>query len=170
MLTRKQRGGNQLCPDDWVRFWQNVDIPRHTKGLKKRACWNWKGSVNKNDQRGWFTLNGASWYAPRIAYQMYNGDPGEMLVCHSCDNPRCVNPRHLFLGTSSVNQTDCAVKGRKAHKLTADEVRAIRKECVPGDRERGFSALARRYGVNPGAVWNAYYRKRWAWVLDEETA
>ena len=167
-MTRKERGGSALKAFDWVRFWSNVDVPRHAKGPDNKKCWNWRGSIHKRDGRGWFQLNGATWYATRIAYQMFHGDPGDLLVCHTCDNPSCVNPRHLFLGTNSVNQTDCAIKGRKKGKLTPEIVRAVRIECIPNTRDKGYSALARKYDVNPGAVWNAVHRKRWAWVTDTE--
>ena len=166
-MSRKTLGGSNLRPFDWVRFWSNVDVPRHLKGPKKNACWLWRGSKHTRDGRGWFQLNGATWYAPRIAYKMFYADPGEMLVCHKCDNPACVNPKHLFLGTGSDNGIDCAIKGRKASKITPDIVRAIRRECIPNDPDFGFSALARKYGVNPGAIWNAYYKQRWAWVPNE---
>ena len=164
LMTRKQRGGNQLQPFDWVRFWSNVEIPRHAKGPKKKQCWLWRGSCDV-EGRGYFQLNGATWYAPRIAYQMFFGDPGSLLVCHTCDNPSCVNPFHFFLGTDSQNQTDAAIKGRKNNKLTPDVVRAIRQECVPHDPNFGFSALGRKYNVNPASIWQVVRGIRWTHVV-----
>ena len=162
--SRKELGGSQLTPFDWVRFWSNVDIPRHVKGIKKDACWLWRGSNHRESKRGWFQLNGATWFAPRIAYQMFFGDPGDLYVCHKCDNPQCVNPYHFFLGTNHDNQEDSAIKGRKHNKLTPETVRAIRIECVPNDREKGYSALGRKYCVNPASIWQVIKGVRWKHV------
>ena len=163
-MTQKQQGGSNLRPYDWVRFWQNVTIPRHSKGLKNKVCWIWRGSKHKQDGRGWFTLNGASWYASRIAYQMFYGDPGAQNVCHTCDTPECVNPYHLFLGSNSDNQTDCAIKGRKRGKLTPSIVRQIRIECIPHDPHKGYSALGRKYCVSPASIWQVVRGVRWRHV------
>lgn len=127
------------------------------------VCWLWEGC--NVEGRGQIVIGGATHYVPRIVWEIFFGDPGHMLVCHTCDNPACVNPRHLFLGTSSDNQMDCTKKGRKKAKMTPAMVVAVRAECIPHDREKGFSALARKYGVNPGAVWNAFYKRRWKHVL-----
>lgn len=88
-------------------------------------------------------------------------------MCHICDNPSCVNPKHLFLGTGSDNQIDSAKKGRKiSQKLNEEKVRQIRLECVPNHPDFGFSALGRKHNVNPAVIWHIYYRKRWARVSD----
>ena len=163
-LSRKQRGGKSLRPLDWVRFWHNVEIPRHAKGLKRKECWLWKGSKHVKDGRGWFTLNGATHYAPRIAYQMFFEDPQDLRVCHKCDNPTCVNPYHLFLGSDADNQNDAAKKLRHHNKLVPEEVLAIRSICIPNDRRFGYSALAKKYKVNPGAIWQAVNKTRWKHV------
>jgi len=157
----------QITEYDKARFWSKVRVhPRHADFVGGGSCWEWLGSKHPADGRGQFVLEGRRYYAPRIAYEIFNGPPpSNMLVCHTCDNPACVNPRHLFLGTSHDNAEDCAKKGRKGGKMTPDVVRAIRNECIPNDRDKGFSALGRKYGVNPAAVWNAFYRKRWKHVV-----
>jgi len=77
------------------------------------GCWNWSGVCTK-DGYGWFTpLTRLKIYAHRFSYLMFIGEIGSgMCVLHKCDNPRCVNPEHLFLGTQSDNMTDKKIKGR----------------------------------------------------------
>lgn len=94
--------------------------------------------------------------AHRFAYFLANGtDPGELMVCHRCDNPPCCNPAHLFLGTNQDNQRDCESKGRRAKrdqsgpkngnaKLTPEQVEAIRGLIRLGWNN---SRIARSYGV-----------------------
>jgi hypothetical protein len=109
----------------------------------------------------------------RLIYRELKGSiPAGMFVCHSCDNPSCINIDHLFLGTHSDNMADMYAKGRgptgdragfRKHpekvrrglpkrKLTADIVRLIREEYQPGSRESGAMALARKYNSSPNCV------------------
>jgi hypothetical protein len=116
-----------LTPEQVERFWSKVDRRGNDD------CWEWQGALYSN---GWTThfLPSGQYGASRIAYALYNNtDPGVMEVCHRCDNPRCVNPTHLFLGTRKDNMHDCHLKGRTArgeghgrHKLTWQEVLSIR--------------------------------------------
>ena len=130
------------------------------------SCWEWLGSKHPTDGRGQFIVNGRREYALRVAWIIFNGDiPEGLHACHTCDNPPCVNPRHLFLGTLQQNQEDCAKKGRKADtKLNPDMVRQIRQECIPNDPEFGYSGLGRKYNVNAGAIWRVVKRTRWKHV------
>ncbi len=97
-----------LSKSDIVRF--------KTKFTKKsfRKCWDWEAGI---DNRGYgkFFANGKGAIAHRIAYLLYHKvDPFPKLVCHHCDNKKCVNPHHLFLGTYQDNKDDCVKKGRQA--------------------------------------------------------
>jgi hypothetical protein len=90
------------------RFWSRVD----KKGLDD--CWNWKGWRDK-DGYGQIKIGRKGILAHRAAYQFFTGKiPDGLLICHKCDNPSCVNPNHLFLGTQKDNIQDAVKKGRMA--------------------------------------------------------
>lgn len=81
------------------------------------------------------------------------------VVRHTCDNPRCINPFHLILGTQHDNVHDAMERGRHiagsrvgTSKLTEDVVAAIRAEYVPYSKQHGSAAIARRLGVNQSSV------------------
>jgi hypothetical protein len=86
------------------RFWQKVD--------KTQSCWLWTGTIN-NKGYGRLNIGRVGFYVHRLSYQITNGviEPG-MVVLHHCDNPRCVNPDHLSLGTQADNLADMRSKGR----------------------------------------------------------
>lgn len=81
--------------------------------VQSNGCWLWRGSPEKRGY-GRFYMNGNhNVRAHRAAYVLFRGEiPAGMLVCHSCDNPGCVNPAHLWLGTGSDNMRDMVAKGR----------------------------------------------------------
>lgn len=128
-------------------FWSRVDV----RGVND--CWEWQGAKHPAGY-GSFRFE-KHHIASRLAYEwMYGEDPGEMHVCHRCDNPPCVNPRHLFLGTNADNVADKVRKGRVPKtraKITgrqADEIRRLREEGTP------VREIAQEYGVCES---NVYY-------------
>lgn len=121
-------------------------------------------------------LDGKVVYAHRIAYCAANNktldDIRGMTVRHTCDNPACVNPQHLLIGTHQDNQDDKVlrnrqVKGRDVHtvKLTEDDVRAIRLLHKPRHKLYGSCALGRQYGVGNSTIDRIVKRKIWKHVI-----
>lgn len=83
------------------------------------GCWPWRGKLDQYGAISVGVKHGGPLVATRVAYKLHYGkDPGELLVCHSCDHPGCVNPGHLFLGTALDNVRDAMEKGRMAFLST----------------------------------------------------
>lgn len=122
---------------------------------------------------GELRLDGKTCYAHRVAYGLFYGSgsiPRDVQVLHHCDNPSCVNPKHLFLGTARDNVQDAVKKGRHIlgerdgmAKLTSQDVREIRARYVPrkhGEPNNSI-ALAKEYGVSSNHIIRISQRKRW---------
>jgi hypothetical protein len=134
---------------------------------KTDTCWEWTGTVISHGY-GHFKKKGKLYRAHRLSYTLFKGPiPDKLLVCHSCDNKKCVNPDHLWLGTSHDNVMDMVNKGRavgnriKHHsgdanprtKITSDKMRRI-KELSSMHSQR---ALAKMFKVSQSSIWNALH-------------
>jgi hypothetical protein len=130
-------------------------------------CHNWNGTIDANGY-GVFSIEGFQHKAHRLAYSNhYNQELGELLVCHTCDNRRCVNPDHLFLGTIQDNMDDRNSKSRQARgernhsKLTSEDVLAVRKMLALGVSQRRTAEIM---GVSSSVVHLIFKKKLWTHV------
>lgn len=153
-----------FTPEQVEKFWSSVD--------KSGECWLWtKGRISSG--YGEFCTNRGTYYAHRVSYALAKGDPGKLFVMHSCDNPPCVNPDHLSIGTCRDNSFDAWDKGRLPHppimlgeknpwsKITEAQVREIRTL-----REGGMilRLIAERYGLSIATTQKIATRQAWTHV------
>ena len=147
------------------RFWLKVD--------KTDTCWNWTASLIHSGY-GRFTINGITWSAHRVSWIIHNGNIpkdnnycGTMFVLHKCDNPKCVNPDHLFIGTCADNHKDMVKKGRApigetvgTSRFTDTQIRVIRTYYPAITQMK----LAEIFGTQQSAISKIILRKTWKHV------
>lgn len=126
------------------------------------GCWNWTWYKDINGY-GKVTIDSKTWLAHRVSYIVFKGEfPDEMFICHHCDNPSCINPDHLFVGTMSDNMKDAYDKGilhpanqfKKGEpnvnrKLTNDQVKEIKRLMGLGYQQK---QVAKMYKVAPATI------------------
>lgn len=161
-----QRFCSEVC-----RFLNKVD-KRPGFGPDK-DCWRWTGTVHGKGY-GHFKAGNFCEKAHRAAFRLLNDhDPANLLVCHRCDNPRCVNPDHLFLATNAGNMVDRNLKGRLAYGdrnswlsrgsyLTEERVIEIRN----GSRSQTKEFMG-KWGVSDSAIRSAGNGHSWQHLNDQ---
>lgn len=135
------------------RLWAKVD-----RSGGAGACWPYMGyRIGGYGQIS--SGKGIRRLAHRIAWELTNGSiPSGLSVCHTCDNPPCCNPAHLWLGTQSENALDAARKGRLFASITpndAAQIRELRLQGVPG------AVVANMFGVSQQTVCNIKKGRQW---------
>lgn len=153
------------------RFWDKInrDAPN--------GCWLWTACISVHGGYGLFMYEGRLQVAHRVAWKLLIGPiPGGLKLCHDCpdgDNPACVNPDHLFLGTQKDNIRDCISKGRRAepykplgrlnpnNKLSVADVQLIRNLA---SSNVSFREIGRRFGVSHHTVSGIVRREWYAWI------
>ncbi len=152
--------------NDKARFWAKVDIQ------SMNECWEWQAYCKKAGY-GQFKLYGKHKGAHRVSWMIVNGEISDnMFVLHKCDNPSCVNPTHLFLGTPADNMQDMISKARTSYisrnagekhprsKLTRQDVFEIRTLAKTMNRYE----IAKMYDVKYSQISNIINRISWTHI------
>lgn len=165
--------------------------------VSDNGCWEWTGIISKHGY-GQLHFGDCASNAHRVSYMVFKGPIKEkLLVCHSCDNRKCVNPDHLWLGTTKDNAQDCVKKGRmwlqqdtpetrafkenfKKHikwspgelhnraKLTVEQVLFIREQCRIRYTRNLCSELASMFNVSNAAIRNCANGKNWKNLIKKD--
>lgn len=146
---------------DARRFWAKVHIP------DLFSCWEWQAARTPCGY-GVFQMRGTLVYAHRFSYTLSFGRiPYGLDVCHHCDNPKCVNPSHLFVGTAHDNLVDCVSKQRThprrgeesgRSRVTTSQVIAIREMRSSG---RTWREIANSFGIGESTARAIVSRISW---------
>lgn len=133
------------------------------------GCWNWTATIC--NRYGQIRINGRRYRSHRVALHVWKNFDlnSNLLVCHTCDNPLCVNPDHLFAGTQKENMQDCKRKGRLVKnfkpgnlhmnaKVTAEQVREMRKLHTAGVKQKD---LAIKYNLTQQAISKIITGENW---------
>lgn len=158
MRQASHRVVGEITESDEDRFWAKVN--------QTRSCWEWTAAKSAFGH-GRFRLNGHLLSPHRIAWVLLCGKiPPGMLILHKCDNPSCVRPKHLYLGTHSDNLRDALKRGRKANpsvkKLTDDQVRHARQEVANG---RSHRSVAKSLSVSHSTIDRVINREYYTHVI-----
>jgi hypothetical protein len=158
---------------DKARFWSKVAKKSDSE------CWEWQGAIAGSGYgRSWIQSTRKQIDTHRASWIIHfglipkDGTYHGSCVCHRCDNRKCCNPHHLFLGSMKDNIRDMIGKGRRAKpagrginngsaKLTELQVVEIRQRRINGEK---LQAIADRFGVSNSAIYNICARKKWAHV------
>jgi hypothetical protein len=140
---------------DAQRFWAKV--------RKGEDCWEWTASLNRTGY-GYFFFASRICLAHRVAWTLANGDPGNLLVLHHCDNPKCVRIDHLFVDMEAKGRRRSGFVHGEKHgcaKLTEIQVLEIRELLAAGCTH---AEIAARFAVSKSAITAISIGWRWSWL------
>jgi hypothetical protein len=167
---------NQMGYSEHVleRFWSKVDVKKLDDGTDDLdACMEWTAGFDK-DKYGCFSIINKQFRTHRFIYECYNGSiPKDLLVCHSCDNPSCVNPKHLWIGTNQENTQDRHNKGRSSKgskiatsKLIESDVKNILIDIYK-EKYNNIGEISNKYSLKYISIYNILNGKLWTHVSDD---
>lgn len=148
-----------------TRFWEKVDV------RSENECWNWTGSVDGGNYGEFMISTHNREKAHRYSWRLVHGDiPDKLYICHHCDNPLCVNPSHLFLGTSYDNTHDKLNKNR--HKRLRGKLNGmckLQEQDIIDIREKhnngvSYKKLGAEYGISMTQIGRIIKRESWVWL------
>lgn len=156
-----------IIRDDTARFWSKVNKNGPIHESLGTRCWLWTAQCSRGYGRIW--LKGSQSAAHRYSYELHKGPiPNGMLLCHSCDVRNCVNPEHLWLGSSLENNHDMIDKARHAFgvknpkaKLQESDILEIRRLSQSG---MFLKDIAVQYEIAISTVFDIVKRRRWRHV------
>lgn len=180
--TNKARGNVAGQPIKYLKNHHRSPKPIDPSEVRKRfyrfieqgsadECWEWRGNRNWQGY-GRMSVASKNAAAHRVSYELHHGQiPAGLVVRHTCDNPPCVNPTHLLVGTHQENTEDARKRDRLTKgeevaisRLTRNQVQAIREAHAQGATKKG---LARQYGVARFAIQQLLRGDTWAWLPKE---
>ena len=149
-----------ITPEDLeyvIRNAHHINVVKHDAW---NSCWAWKGPVLETHEHfnySIMTRGKKSELGHRFFAELMTGNVKDLVVMHTCDNPNCVRPSHLKVGTQLDNVKDMIAKGRK-QKLSAEDVRDIRK------REMSGYAYGKKYNIDKTVIYDIWKGKLYKWV------
>lgn len=171
LLKRRGHKATRFCSKQCAQFGLHGELTRETVFQyctidPTTGCWNWTRYCDKNG-RPTVEHRCRTYYAYRFVYALFKKPtPDGILACHTCDNPRCVNPEHVFPGTHADNTQDAISKGRfrsgNIRKLVPDQVREIRRLREGG---AAYEEIAPSFNIHPHTAYAICARKTWQKVV-----
>jgi len=160
-----EKGSNISISNSLSSVWKNIDIKY---GDDWWRCWEWKGYKNKSGY-GRITINYKNYTCHRIIYELVNNIiPDNLCICHTCNNPSCCNPNHLYLATHAINNKQCRddkrnniPRGENHYKtiLTNEDILEIRiKYSTNSYTQR---EMGKEYGVSDKTIDGIVSHRRW---------
>lgn len=153
-----------IKPEIWKRILEKFIIDPVS------GCWNWIGAKHDSGY-GRIQIRPRLWPVHRFIYESCHGVElnRKIFVCHSCDNPACINPNHLFAGDALANNRDSVLKGRNSHGEKSKEALISSATAISIAKKEGkYSDVAAEYGVSMSVVIQIKQGKRWKQTVPTE--